>query len=94
MHLCQQVWNAAYPVSVKYKHDMKAYDWKYTQYSEFNASDTLIMVSGVYKGDQRTTAGEIAVFSVVGECDKIIQSSTAIRAITIFDLFGPSPPHR
>lgn len=61
-----QVWNAAYPVSIKYTHDMKAFNWKHTQYSEFNASDTLIMVSGVYKGSHQTTSGEIAVFSVVG----------------------------
>lgn len=60
------MWNASYPVSVKYTHDMKAFNWKHTQYSEFNASDTLIMVSGVYKGSQQTTSGEIAVFSVVG----------------------------
>lgn len=60
------VWSTAHPVSVIYTHDMKEYNWKHTQYSEFNASDTLILVSGVYKGDQLTTSGEIAVFTVVG----------------------------
>lgn len=65
----RQVWNAEYPVSVKYTHDMKAFNWKHTQYSEFNASDQLIMVSGVYMGGQQTTSGEIAVFTVDGSLD-------------------------
>lgn len=60
------MWNASFPAYVKYTHDMKAFNWKHTQYSEFNASDTMIMVSGVYKGSDQTTHGEIAVFSVVG----------------------------
>ncbi|CAO1301447.1 unnamed protein product [Diamesa hyperborea] len=59
------VWNSGYPSSVKYKHDMKGISWKYTQYSQFNASDTLLLVSGVHFGTPYSTSGEIAVFSVI-----------------------------
>lgn len=42
---------------------MKYFSWQYTQFSQFNESDTLLMVSGV----NFVTSGEIAVFSVQGE---------------------------
>lgn len=61
------VWSSGYPTSVKYKHDMKGICWKYTQYSQFNASDTLLLVSGVHFGTPYSTSGEIAVFSVISE---------------------------
>lgn len=44
---------------------MKQYSWKYTQYSQFNESDTLLLVSGVHFGTPHSTSGEIAVFSLV-----------------------------
>lgn|SRR6218665_1077578 len=60
---CIQVWNTAYPCTLKYYADMKEYTWKYTQFSQFNSSDTLLLVSGVHFGSH-STSGEIAVFSI------------------------------
>lgn len=42
---------------------MKLYSWKNTQYSEFNETDTLLLVSGVHFGSHSNTGG-IAVFSI------------------------------
>ncbi|XP_011504253.1 PREDICTED: F-box/WD repeat-containing protein 5 [Ceratosolen solmsi marchali] len=56
------VWNSQYPVSIKYQYDMKVFSWKYTQFSQFNSSDTLLLVSGVHFGTPHSTSGEIAVF--------------------------------
>ncbi|XP_012272975.1 F-box/WD repeat-containing protein 5 isoform X2 [Orussus abietinus] len=58
------VWDSRYPVGIKYQHDMKAFSWKYTQFSQFNSSDTLLLVSGVHFGTPHSTSGEIAVFRV------------------------------
>ena len=44
---------------------MKEFNWKYTQFSQFNESDTLLLVSGVFFGSQ-STSGEIVVYSLVG----------------------------
>lgn len=41
---------------------MKTFSWKYTQFSQFNSSDTLLLVSGVRFGTPLCTSGEIAVF--------------------------------
>lgn len=59
------VWRSSFPTTVKYEYDMKQLCWKYTQYSQFNQSDTLLLVSGVHFGTPHSTSGEIAVFSVV-----------------------------
>lgn len=59
-----QVWESQYPVTIKYLHDMKTFSWKYTQFSQFNCSDTLLLVSGVHFGTPHSTSGEIAVFRV------------------------------
>lgn len=61
-----QIWNSSYPATIKYSHDMRKFSWKYTQYSQFNQSDTLLLVSGVHFGSPHSTSGEIAVFSVTG----------------------------
>jgi len=45
---------------------MKIYLWKYTQFAQFNTSDTMLLVSGVHPGDNGTM-GEIAVFSTQRE---------------------------
>ncbi|XP_054282174.1 F-box/WD repeat-containing protein 5 isoform X2 [Macrosteles quadrilineatus] len=58
------VWNSDYPASERYSHDMKNFSWKYTQFSQFNQSDTLLLVSGVHFGTPNSTSGEIAVFSL------------------------------
>ncbi|XP_050306977.1 F-box/WD repeat-containing protein 5 [Anthonomus grandis grandis] len=60
------VWNANYPATVKYSKNMKHFKWKYTQYSQFNESDTLLLVSGVHFGTTHSTSGEIAVFNLDG----------------------------
>lgn len=43
---------------------MKHFKWKYTQYSQFNETDTLLLVSGVHFGTTHSTSGEIAVFNL------------------------------
>lgn len=43
---------------------MKTFSWKYTQFSQFNCTDTLLLVSGVHFGTPHSTSGEIAVFRV------------------------------
>ncbi|KAJ8673451.1 hypothetical protein QAD02_004713 [Eretmocerus hayati] len=58
------VWNSQHPVSVRYYRDMKTFSWKYTQFSQFNSSDTLLLVSGVHFGTPLSTSGEIAVFKL------------------------------
>uniref|UniRef100_A0A1B6DP33 F-box domain-containing protein n=2 Tax=Clastoptera arizonana TaxID=38151 RepID=A0A1B6DP33_9HEMI len=58
------VWNSTYPATEKHYHDMKRFSWKYTQFSQFNQSDTLLLVSGVHFGTPNSTSGEIAVFSL------------------------------
>ena len=59
-----QVWQSQYPVTIKYLHDMKTFSWKYTQFSQFNCTDTLLLVSGVHFGTPHSTSGEIAVIKV------------------------------
>lgn len=61
-----KVWDSCYPATIKYYHDMKTFSWKYTQFSQFNQSDTLLLVSGVHFGTPHSTSGEIAVFSLQG----------------------------
>ncbi|KAK3088736.1 hypothetical protein FSP39_023151 [Pinctada imbricata] len=61
-----KVWNSTYPTSLRYKYNMKELAWKYTQYSQFNENDSLLLVSGVHFGPN-STSGEIAVFSLTGD---------------------------
>ncbi|XP_062545507.1 F-box/WD repeat-containing protein 5 [Armigeres subalbatus] len=58
------VWNSAYPSTIRHSYDMRKLSWKYTQFSQFNQSDTLLLVSGVHFGSPHSTSGEIAVFTV------------------------------
>ena len=58
-----QVWKSGFPVELWNEADMKLYLWKYTQFAQFNTSDTMLLVSGVHPGDN-VTMGEIAVFSI------------------------------
>ena len=57
------LWVAEYPARIKHFFDMKVYSWKNTQFSQFNESDTLLLVSGVHFGNHSNT-GEIAVFNL------------------------------
>ncbi|KAL3870289.1 hypothetical protein ACJMK2_038365 [Sinanodonta woodiana] len=77
-----KVWNSSYPCSLKYKSDMRKFTWKYTQFSQFNQSDTLLLVSGVHFGNH-TTNGEIMIFSLQGEF--IMQSKMNNKP---YDVFG------
>lgn len=74
-----KIWNSSYPATIKYSHDMRKFSWKYTQYSQFNQSDTLLLVSGVHFGSPHSTSGEIAVFSVTGIL--IVYTKTRLRLI-------------
>lgn len=76
-----KVWNAGYPVTLLYSRDMKEFNWKYTQFSQFNESDTLLLVSGVHPS--RSTLGEIAVFNL--EEDFNLQCKVQNRP---YDIFG------
>ncbi|KFB35863.1 AGAP010041-PA-like protein [Anopheles sinensis] len=58
------LWNSAYPSTIRDSYDMRKLSWKYTQFSQFNQSDTLLLVSGVHFGSPHSTSGEIAVFTV------------------------------
>jgi len=63
-----QVWEASYPARMKYERfRMEPFSWEYTEFSQFNESDTLLLVSGIYFGSQSNIAGEIAVFHLGGE---------------------------
>ncbi|XP_063424872.1 F-box/WD repeat-containing protein 5-like [Mytilus trossulus] len=77
-----KVWNTTYPISLKYKENMKRFTWKYTQFSQFNESDTLLLVSGVHFGSN-STSGEIAVFSLQGNFE--LQARVINKP---YDVFG------
>ncbi|XP_030377889.1 F-box/WD repeat-containing protein 5 [Scaptodrosophila lebanonensis] len=79
------VWHAQHPCTEKYAHNMKQFSWKYTQYSQFNQSDTLLLVSGVHFGSPQSTSGEIAVFTV----DNAHESHLRCRVVNRpYDIFG------
>ncbi|XP_076657416.1 F-box and WD repeat domain containing 5 [Halictus rubicundus] len=64
---CIFVWESQYPVKIKYQYNMKSFRWESTQFSQFNSSDTLLLVSGAHfavSGSRRSLPGEIAVFSL------------------------------
>ncbi|XP_077267702.1 F-box and WD repeat domain containing 5 isoform X2 [Temnothorax americanus] len=77
------VWQSQYPVAIKYLHDMKTFSWKYTQFSQFNCTDTLLLVSGVHFGTPHSTSGEIAVFRVAPGFD--LQCRVVNKP---YDIFG------
>ncbi|KAK0092614.1 hypothetical protein PV326_001024 [Microctonus aethiopoides] len=77
------VWDSQYPVTIKYHHDMKVFCWKYTQFSQFNCSDTLLLVSGVHFGTPHSTSGEIAVFKLAPGFD--LQCRVGNKP---YDIFG------
>jgi hypothetical protein len=79
------VWTSSYPSKVKYSHDMKTFSWKYTQYSQFNESDTLLLVSGVHFGTPQSTSGEIAVFSLQGKKDLKMRTKNLRRDVNLCD---------
>lgn len=62
-----QIWNTGHPISLLHSANMRPHHWNYTQFSQFNSDDTLLLVSGVFVGPHTSCAGEIAVFSL-GKC--------------------------
>ncbi|KAL6449154.1 hypothetical protein ACFW04_000678 [Cataglyphis niger] len=82
-HQVLHVWQSQYPVTIKYLHDMKTFSWKYTQFSQFNCTDTLLLVSGVHFGTPHSTSGEIAVFKVAPGFD--LQCRVVNKP---YDIFG------
>ncbi|XP_032706831.1 F-box/WD repeat-containing protein 5 isoform X3 [Lontra canadensis] len=44
--------------------DMRPYNWSYTQFSQFNRDDSLLLASGVFLGPHNSSSGEIAVISL------------------------------
>ncbi|KAG0717842.1 F-box/WD repeat-containing protein 5 [Chionoecetes opilio] len=77
------VWTSSHPAQIKYYKDMKIHSWKYTQFSQFNSSDTLLLVSGVHFGTYNSTSGEIAVFNL--EQDFQLQCRVLNKP---YDIFG------
>lgn len=59
-----KVWNAKYPATVLGDFDMREFNWEYTQFSQFNKIDTLLLVCGKNRGSQST--GEITLFRIDG----------------------------
>lgn len=51
-------------ISLLHSANMKEYNWSYTQFSQFNADDSLLLVSGVFVGPRSSSSGEIAVISL------------------------------
>lgn len=78
------VWNANHPCTERYAHNMKQFSWKYSQYSQFNQSDTLLLVSGVHFGSPQSTSGEIAVF-YLGATESHLRCRVVNRP---YDIFG------
>ncbi|XP_068151561.1 F-box/WD repeat-containing protein 5 [Drosophila tropicalis] len=78
------IWHADHPCREKYAHNMKQFSWKYTQYSQFNQTDTLLLVSGVHFGSPQSTSGEIAVF-YLGETESHLRCRVVNRP---YDIFG------
>ncbi|XP_053328887.1 F-box/WD repeat-containing protein 5 [Spea bombifrons] len=59
-----KIWTTTHPISLLHSANMRPHHWSYTQFSQFNSDDTLLLVSGVFVGPHNSSAGEIAVFSL------------------------------
>uniref|UniRef100_A0A3Q3B096 F-box and WD repeat domain containing 5 n=1 Tax=Kryptolebias marmoratus TaxID=37003 RepID=A0A3Q3B096_KRYMA len=51
-------------ISLVHSSSMRPLNWGYTQFSQFNPDDSLLLVSGVYLGPHHSSSGEIAVISM------------------------------
>lgn len=79
------IWNSTYPCAIKFSHNMKTFSWKYTQFSQFNRTDSLLLVSGVHFGSPNSTSGEIAVFTVDNKDGSYLRCRVVNRP---YDIFG------
>ncbi|XP_053551302.1 F-box/WD repeat-containing protein 5 [Bombina bombina] len=59
-----KIWNTRHPISLLHSANMKPYHWSYTQFSQFNSDNSLLLVSGVFVGPHNSSSGEIAVISL------------------------------
>ncbi|XP_061118865.1 F-box/WD repeat-containing protein 5 [Conger conger] len=62
-----KLWDTERPdgtIALVHSSSMRQFNWGYTQFSQFNADDSLLLVSGVYLGPQQSSSGEIAVISL------------------------------
>ncbi|XP_039200892.1 F-box/WD repeat-containing protein 5 [Crotalus tigris] len=59
-----KIWNNDRQISLLHSTSMKKYNWSYTQFSQFNADDSLLLVSGVFMGPRSSSSGEIAVIGL------------------------------
>ncbi|KAL0965452.1 hypothetical protein UPYG_G00281430 [Umbra pygmaea] len=62
-----KLWDTERPdgvISMVHSSSMREYNWGYTQFSQFNVDDSLLLVSGVFLGPHHSSSGEIAVFSL------------------------------
>ncbi|KAI4873542.1 hypothetical protein NFI96_027182 [Prochilodus magdalenae] len=62
-----KLWDTESPdgtISLVHSSSMRQFNWGYTQFSQFNCDDTLLLVSGVYLGPHQSSSGEIAVISL------------------------------
>ncbi|MBW01446.1 F-box/WD repeat-containing protein 5, partial [Eschrichtius robustus] len=60
-----KIWNNDLTISLLHSADMRPYNWSYTQFSQFNQDDSLLLASGVFLGPHNSSSGEIAVISLV-----------------------------
>lgn len=62
-----QIWETSYPCVLLHDKDMTyPFHWQYTQFSQFNSDDSLILVSGALS-KSNTSSGEIIVFAIRGK---------------------------
>ena len=81
--MLSQVWNLDYPVKLKFEADMKQCNFQHTHFSQFNNSDSLLLVSGPKTGALSTDClGFIIVFSLEGEKNQL--SSLIIKGDTYY----------
>ncbi|XP_017263460.1 F-box/WD repeat-containing protein 5 [Kryptolebias marmoratus] len=62
-----KLWDTERPdgnISLVHSSSMRPLNWGYTQFSQFNPDDSLLLVSGVYLGPHHSSSGEIAVISM------------------------------
>ncbi|XP_035929077.2 F-box/WD repeat-containing protein 5 isoform X3 [Halichoerus grypus] len=59
-----KVWSNNLTISLLHSADMRPYNWSYTQFSQFNQDDSLLLASGVFLGPHNSSSGEIAVISL------------------------------
>ncbi|KAM5259589.1 F-box/WD repeat-containing protein 5 isoform 2-T2 [Hipposideros larvatus] len=59
-----KIWNNDLTISLLHSADMRPYNWSYTQFSQFNQDDSLLLASGVFLGPHNSSSGEIVVISL------------------------------